>query len=225
MLNSLISPACGFATVVLRARSWTNAGMVLVLLALLLMPAQVRADWFTDLGGDWQKFTWSVETTNDTTGDTTGNDFFWTSDDPVLVNGMPQIEYRAEITKVEARVVLGGNNIWTDVTALFEDRDTGFITAPAVFPLDIVNENVDVPDVLQVTLYHGVVFDNDSNDHRLVSSLTGAVFGNFPDVGWPITGFRANAQTALHAVPEPGSLALLGSGGLIGLMFWRRRRK
>ncbi len=210
-----------------------NGKFVFALVALLLLPAQLRADWYSDLSDtDWLKFDWTIETTNDSTGDNTGNDFVWTSNDPI--DPFTPYQYRAEITIVDARVILGALEVWTPVTELFppEDRDTGFLLS-SEFPFEITGGAVHVDDgaepvpnlALDVILFHGVAWNDSTNDYRLISSLTDAVFGDVPELGWPITGFRATARTAMRPVPEPGSLVLLGIGGLAGLVFLRRRRK
>ena len=86
----------------------------------------------------------------------------------------------------------------------------------------IYDESVDEEGLLKVSLFHGIVWDATTEDWRLHSAMTDVEFGELQ--GFPITGFRAAAITAIRPIPEPASLALVCGVALIGLTRRRRRR-
>lgn len=186
------------------------AGVLLGLCMVLILPGSARAEWYDELGPEWLRFDWSIESLNEA-------DAYWTSDTPIPPGKGPY-DWQVELIEVKAQIL---GSVWLDVTKEFGSTyDSG---SAADLPFTIIDMPVNQPGLLKIDFFHGVIWNGATSDYRLHTSLENAEFGSM--LGYDITGFRANAITAIKPVPEPGSLALFGGGALIGLVLWRRRRK
>jgi hypothetical protein len=203
----------------LARRNWLVIQATMTLCVISLLGTAAHAEWYDELGSDWQVFEWSIQTD--------GSDALWVADE-AIAPGAPGYEYKVEILQVEAQLA---GALWIDLTSEFGDTFDEGTRAALPFDPPIYSENVDETTgegddevtLLKLLLTHNVEENTPTSDFRLRTELKDVELGIF--LGQQITAFRANAVTGIRDVPEPASWVLLSGGLLFGVGLIRRRRK